>query len=97
MLVLTRATNELFVIGDQDGNELARVMVVKIIDQRVRLGVEADRKYAVHRLEVWDAIQREKRAVASHPIQASEADVADLGRVIDPLGVAEAYDEGRAS
>lgn len=97
MLVLTRATNEIVVIGDHDGNELARVMVVRILDERVRLGVEADPKYAVHRLEIWNAIQRDKRAAETHPIQASEADIADLGRVIDPLGVADAYDEGAAS
>ena len=97
MLVLTRQENEQLVVIDPFGNEIASVMVVAIRGNKVRLGTEAPTQYRVHRREVWEAIQLDKRAAETHPIQASEADIADLGRVIDPLGIADAYDEGAAS
>jgi len=54
MLVLSRRKDEDIVIGDD--------IVVKVVDVRgdkVRLGIEAPRDKAVHRREVYEAIQRE--------------------------------------
>jgi carbon storage regulator len=56
MLVLTRLKNERICIGDD--------VVITIIDirkEKVRLGISAPADVAVHRQEVYDAIQRESR------------------------------------
>ncbi len=55
MLVLTRKKDESIIIGD----EIA-VMVLGIEGDQVRLGITAPRDIAVHRREIYDAIQREK-------------------------------------
>lgn len=55
MLVLSRKVDEVVVIG---GN--IRVMIVEIRGDKVRLGIEAPRDVTVHRLEVAEAIEREK-------------------------------------
>lgn len=54
MLVLTRKKDEVIVIGDD-----VRIVVVGIHGDKVRLGVEAPKETAVHRLEVYEAIRRE--------------------------------------
>ncbi len=56
MLVLSRKVGEAFIIHDN-----VRVMVVGINGGQIRLGIEAPRDMAVHREEVWQQIQREKR------------------------------------
>ena len=56
MLVLTRRIDEQIRIGDG-----VLVTVVEIKGDRVRLGIEADRDVPVHREEVYQAIQCEKR------------------------------------
>ena len=53
MLVLSRATNERIIIGDE-----ITVEVIAIRDGKVRLGVTAPRETSVHREEVYDAIKR---------------------------------------
>lgn len=56
MLVLSRQCDESIVIGDN--------VVVTIVDIRggkVRLGIQAPGEVAVHRQEVFEAIQRESR------------------------------------
>lgn len=55
MLVLSRKRNESIMIGDK-----VVVTVVEIRGDKVRLGVEAPTDTAVHRREVYDAIQRNK-------------------------------------
>lgn len=60
MLVLSRHRDESIMIGDE--------IVVTIIDIRgdkVRLGIQAPASIAVHRQEVYDAIQQEKPAKES--------------------------------
>ena len=55
MLVLSRQRDERIMIGDD--------IVVTIVDVRgdkVRLGINAPRRIAVHRKEIYEAIQREK-------------------------------------
>ena len=55
MLVLKRHLGETIVIGN-----VIRITVVEIRGDRVRLGIDAPKDVAVHREEVWDAIQRQK-------------------------------------
>ena len=57
MLVLTRMIQESVVIGARDGLEqLVRVTVLGIENERVRLGFEAPGDLPVHRSEVWERI-----------------------------------------
>ena len=56
MLVLTRMRDESIVIGDN-----IVVTVVDVRGDRCRLGISAPTTTAVHRQEVYDAIQRERR------------------------------------
>jgi carbon storage regulator len=53
MLVITRKKNEALVID----NDII-VVVVDILGDKVRLGVEVPREVPVHRREVYDAIVR---------------------------------------
>ncbi len=56
MLVLTRQTEESIIIGDD-----VEIVIVGISGNRVRLGINAPRCISVHRKEVYETIQREKR------------------------------------
>lgn len=56
MLVLSRKRNESIIINDD-----ITVVVIEIRGDKVRLGIEAPIDVPVHRREVWDAIQRQKR------------------------------------
>lgn len=64
MLVLSRKKNETLIIDPRscpvDEQGLITVCVVDIRGDKVRLGVEAPKPVAVHRKEVWDAIERKK-------------------------------------
>ncbi len=55
MLVLSRKRDERIMIGDQ-----ISLLVVDIKGDKVRLGIEAPSDVAVHRKEVYEAIQRER-------------------------------------
>ena len=57
MLVLSRRRDESVVIGGT-----IQITVVDIQGDKVRLGIEAPLDVAVHRLEVWKAIQEEASA-----------------------------------
>ena len=54
MLVLSRKTNEVITIGDD-----VQITVIKISRDEVRLGIAAPPDLPVHRLEVYEKIQRE--------------------------------------
>lgn len=56
MLVLSRTRDESIIIGDN-----IVITVVDVRGDKVRLGIEAPRDVSVHRREVWEAIQREKK------------------------------------
>ena len=56
MLVLSRKKNEVIRINDD-----IDIKVVEICGDKVRLGIDAPKEVAVHRLEVWGAIKREER------------------------------------
>ena len=55
MLVLSRKRDERIMIGDE-----ISLLVVDIRGDKVRLGIEAPSDVAVHRKEVYEAIQREQ-------------------------------------
>ena len=54
MLVLSRQCDQAIVIGDS-----IRITIIDVRGDKVRLGIDAPRDIAVHREEVYDAIQRE--------------------------------------
>lgn len=60
MLVLSRYRDEVIVIGE-DGPDQIRIAVVDIRGDKVRLGIEAPVSVPVNRLEVHEAINRERR------------------------------------
>jgi len=60
MLVLTREKEQSITIGD--GANLIEVKIVAIKGDKVRLGITGPKDIAVHRREVFDAIQRKKLA-----------------------------------
>jgi carbon storage regulator len=53
MLVLVRKAGESIIVGDN-----IRIAVVEILENKVRIGVDAPREVSVHRNEVYDAIHR---------------------------------------
>jgi carbon storage regulator len=54
MLVLTRAKDEVIMIGDD-----IQVIVVDVKGDKVRLGITAPKGVSVHRKEVYEAIKRD--------------------------------------
>ncbi len=55
MLVLSRQRDESIMIGDN-----VEIIIVDVRGDKVRLGITAPKSIAVHRREIYDAIQREK-------------------------------------
>lgn len=60
MLVLSRHRDESITIGE--GDDLIVITVIDIRGDKIRLGVEARPEVPVHRLEIYEAWQREKAA-----------------------------------
>jgi carbon storage regulator len=56
MLILTRRLNETLMIGTE-----ITVTVLGVKGNQVRLGVNAPRNVAVHREEIFDRVQADKR------------------------------------
>lgn len=56
MLVIRRRRDESIMIGD-----MIKVMVVDVRSDKVRLGIDAPKGVPVHRKEIWDALQDERR------------------------------------
>ena len=56
MLVLSRQKDESIVIGDD-----IEITIVDVRGDKVRLGITAPKSISVHRREVYDAIQKEKK------------------------------------
>lgn len=56
MLVLSRQKDESIMIGDD-----VEIVIVDVRGDKVRLGINAPKSIPVHRREVYDAIQREKK------------------------------------
>ncbi len=59
MLVLSRQRDETIMIGDE-----IEITVVDIRGDKVRLGIAAPTRIAVHRKEVYEAIRRENEQAA---------------------------------
>lgn len=59
MLILTRRVGEIIRIGDG-----VEVKVLGVNGSQVRIGVQAPRDIAVHREEIYQKIQGEKRGAA---------------------------------
>ncbi len=55
MLVLSRQKDESIMIGDE-----VEITIVDVRGDKVRLGINAPRNIAVHRKEIFLAIQKEK-------------------------------------
>jgi len=56
MLVLSRIKGTAIIIGDD-----IKVTILEVKRDTVRLGIEAPRSISVHREEIYDAIQEEKK------------------------------------
>ncbi len=70
MLVLSRQRDETIMIGDE-----IEITVVDIRGDKVRLGITAPTRIAVHRKEVYESIKRENEQAA----RISGADLTALG------------------
>ncbi len=82
MLVLSRQRDETIMIGDE-----IEITVVDIRGDKVRLGINAPSRIAVHRKEVYEAIRTENQRAS----QLSEPDLAGLRppRAAQPPGRAD--------
>ena len=56
MLILTRSAGETLMVGDD-----VTVTVLGVKGNQVRIGINAPNEVAVHRKEIYDRIQAEKR------------------------------------
>ncbi len=63
MLILTRRVGETLVVGDD-----VTVTVLGVKGNQVRLGVNAPKDVSVHREEIYQRIQNEKRSEAEKDI-----------------------------
>lgn len=67
MLVLTRKENESIMIGSD-----IEVKVLDLRDNQVKIGIVAPRHIAVHRHEVYEAIQAENAHAAAATVAAPQ-------------------------
>jgi len=73
MLVLSRKPNESIMIGDD-----VEIKIVEVKGDYIKLGITAPRHIAVHRKEIYEAIQRENREAA----QSQVSDIETLGNIL---------------
>lgn len=70
MLVLSRQKDESIMIGDD-----VKITIVDVRGDKVRLGITAPKEIPVHRMEIYEAIQREKaeaKAAEEKPEKVAE-------------------------
>jgi carbon storage regulator len=75
MLVLSRQRDETIMIGDE-----IEISIVDIRGDKVRLGINAPTRIAVHRKEVYDAIKRENTDAS----RLGSTDLGTLAQTIKP-------------
>jgi carbon storage regulator len=75
MLVLSRQRDETIMIGDE-----IEITVVDIRGDKVRLGITAPTRIAVHRKEVYEAIRKENEEAS----RVASADLPNMGQVLAP-------------
>ena len=66
MLVLTRKSNQSIMIGDD-----IEVLVLSIMGEKVRIGIQAPRNIPVFRKEVYLEIQQEKATGSRREVDAA--------------------------
>lgn len=59
MLILTRRISETLIIGE--GEDAIRVQILGVKGNQVRVGVDAPKHVSVHREEIYDRIQADKK------------------------------------
>lgn len=69
MLILARRIGEVLMVGDD-----VEIMVLGIKGNQVRIGINAPKELAVHRLEIWNQIQKKKKNKSSDHIYTSHTD-----------------------
>src|SRR5689334_6224279 len=79
MLVLSRQRDETIMIGDE-----IEITVVDIRGDKVRLGITAPTRIAVHRKEVYEAIKRENEQAAQFNNRIENGDLDVIRRTISP-------------
>lgn len=79
MLVLSRQRDETIMIGDE-----IEITIVDIRGDKVRLGITAPTRIAVHRKEVYEAIRRENEQAARFQTGAHQGELDAAGRAVSP-------------
>lgn len=71
MLILTRRVGEVMMIGDD-----VEITVLGVKGNQVRIGIKAPKNLAVHREEIYQRIQLEKKTASrpATPLQAVQAE-----------------------
>ena len=77
MLVLTRKEDESIMIGSD-----IEVKVLDLKDNQVKLGIVAPRHVAVHRREVYEAIQAENAQAAAAVAGAATSHLSSISNLI---------------
>ena len=83
MLVLSRQRDETIMIGDE-----IEITIVDIRGDKVSLGISAPTRIAVHRKEVYEAIQREN-------VQAARLDASEAESLRTPISPGPARNRSR--
>lgn len=59
MLILTRYIGEDIIIKNDDDEEIIIRVMESPYSRQFKIGIEAPRKFIIHRKEIWDIIEKE--------------------------------------